>query len=99
MPHSSHGSPELTVVVPTLEERDNIAPLVASLDAALPDIAWEVIFVDDDSRDGTAAEIRSMARRDTRIRCVQRIGRRGLSTACIEGGACIGSSLHRCHGR
>ena len=85
MPHSSHGSPELTVVVPTLEERDNIAPLVASLDAALPDIAWEVIFVDDDSRDGTAAEIRSMARRDTRIRCVQRIGRRGLSTACIEG--------------
>jgi dolichol-phosphate mannosyltransferase len=78
-------APALTVVVPTLEERDNIAPLVASLDAALPALTWEVIFVDDDSRDGTAAHIRSLAREDARIRCIQRIGRRGLSTACIEG--------------
>lgn len=78
-------APELTVVVPTLNERDNIGPLVELLDAALAGIAWEVIFVDDDSRDGTADHVRAVARRDPRVRCLQRIGRRGLSTACIEG--------------
>ena len=77
--------PELTVVIPALEERDNIAPLCRLLDSALSGVAWEVIFVDDDSRDGTASLVREMARSDIRIRCVQRIGRRGLSTACIEG--------------
>ncbi len=70
-------TPELTVVVPTLNERDNIVPLVELLDTALAGIAWEVIFVDDDSRDDTAAAVRAMARRDGRVR--------GLSTACIEG--------------
>ena len=84
-PAAPARSPELTVVVPTLDERDNIAPLVALLDAALSGIAWEVIFVDDDFRDDTAAHVREMARQDARVRCVQRIGRRGLSTACIEG--------------
>ena len=78
-------TPELTVVVPTLNERDNIVPLVELLDTALAGIAWEVIFVDDDSRDDTAAAVRAMARRDGRVRSLQRIGRRGLSTACIEG--------------
>ena len=76
---------ELTVVVPTLNERDNILPLVALLDAALSGIAWEVVFVDDDSRDGTAAHVRALARQDARVRCLQRVGRRGLATACIEG--------------
>jgi dolichol-phosphate mannosyltransferase len=76
---------ELTIVVPTLDERENIIPLVEKIDAALPDTTWEVIFVDDDSRDGTADAVRVLARRDARVRCIQRIGRRGLSTACIEG--------------
>ena len=84
-PDAASRTPELTVVVPTLNERDNIAPLVELLDTALAGIAWEVIFVDDDSRDDTAAAVRAMARRDGRVRCLQRIGRRGLSTACIEG--------------
>jgi dolichol-phosphate mannosyltransferase len=44
-----------------------------------------VIFVDDDSPDGTAGWIREISRRDRRVRCLQRIGRRGLTTACIEG--------------
>ncbi|HEY5210656.1 MAG TPA: glycosyltransferase family 2 protein [Stellaceae bacterium] len=78
-------APELAIVVPTLNERDNIQPLIAEIDRVLPGIAWEIIFVDDDSRDGTPALIREIARVDPRIRCVQRIGRRGLSTACIEG--------------
>jgi dolichol-phosphate mannosyltransferase len=77
--------PELTVVIPTLNERDNIGPLVELLDAVLDTVSWEVIFVDDDSPDGTAEQIREISRRDRRVRCLQRIGRRGLTTACIEG--------------
>jgi dolichol-phosphate mannosyltransferase len=75
----------LTIIIPTLNERENIAPLLELLAKALAEIAWEVIFVDDDSRDDTAAYVRTVARRDPRVRCIQRIGRRGLTTACIEG--------------
>ncbi|HKW55299.1 MAG TPA: glycosyltransferase family 2 protein [Stellaceae bacterium] len=78
-------APELTVVVPTLNERGNIEPFLELIDSALAGIAWEAIFVDDDSRDGTAEVVRTIALRDPRVRCLQRIGRRGLSTACIEG--------------
>jgi dolichol-phosphate mannosyltransferase len=77
--------PILTIVVPTLNERDNIKPLVALLDAALLKVNWELMFVDDDSTDDTAKHIRALGLVDPRIRCIQRIGRRGLSTACIEG--------------
>src|SRR5579871_4063856 len=76
---------ELSVVVPTFNERDNIAPLIDRLRVVLGGIAWEVIFVDDDSPDGTTEHIRNISQSDPRVRCVQRIGRRGLSTACIEG--------------
>jgi dolichol-phosphate mannosyltransferase len=76
---------ELTIVIPTLNERDNIGPLVDLLDAVLRWVSWEVIFVDDDSPDGTAERVREIARRDRRVRCLQRLGRRGLTTACIEG--------------
>jgi dolichol-phosphate mannosyltransferase len=78
-------APILTIVVPTLNERDNIEPLIALLDAALPNTNWEVMFVDDDSTDDTAKHVRALALVDPRVRCIQRIGRRGLSTACIEG--------------
>jgi dolichol-phosphate mannosyltransferase len=76
---------ELTIVVPTLNERENIEPLLHRLERVLRGIAWEVIFVDDDSRDGTPDLIRSIGRRDRRVRALQRIGRRGLTTACVEG--------------
>jgi len=77
--------PELAIIVPTLNERDNIEPLIREIDSVLTEVDWELIFVDDDSTDGTVAKIREIARTDPRIRCLQRIGRRGLSTACIEG--------------
>jgi dolichol-phosphate mannosyltransferase len=76
---------ELTVVVPTFNERENIAPLVERLIKVLAGTEWEVVFVDDDSPDGTAEVVRQLAQTDRRVRCVQRIGRRGLSSACIEG--------------
>jgi dolichol-phosphate mannosyltransferase len=78
-------SPELSVIVPTFNERENVAELVRRLDAVLHGTAWEVIFVDDDSPDGTAALVRELGRKDPRVRVVQRVNRRGLSTACVEG--------------
>jgi dolichol-phosphate mannosyltransferase len=80
------GTPlELAVIIPVMNEATNVAPLVARLDAALAGIGWEAIFVDDHSPDGTADAVRAIARQDRRIRVVERIGRRGLSSAVIEG--------------
>jgi dolichol-phosphate mannosyltransferase len=76
---------QLSVIVPCYNERDNVAPMVAALTAALAGIDWEVIFVDDDSPDGTAAAARALAAGDPRVRCLKRVGRRGLSSAVIEG--------------
>jgi len=79
------ASPELAIVIPVLNEADNVAPLVERLTRALAGIRWEAIFVDDDSPDGTADVVRALARLQGNLRCVQRLGRRGLSSACIEG--------------
>ncbi|MGB0712467.1 MAG: glycosyltransferase [Gammaproteobacteria bacterium] len=77
--------PELSIIVPTFNEADNAAELLRRLDSALDGVRWEVIFVDDDSSDGTADTVRALAASDPRVRLIQRIGRRGLSTACVEG--------------
>jgi dolichol-phosphate mannosyltransferase len=77
--------PILSLVVPTFNEVANIEALLARLDCALAGLSWEIVFVDDDSTDGTADLVRSISQRDWRVRCIQRIGRRGLSSACIEG--------------
>ena len=79
------GIPAISVIVPCYEERANVRPLVAALAAALAGRAWEVVFVDDDSPDGTSDEVRAVAATDPRVRGLRRIGRRGLSSAVIEG--------------
>lgn len=80
------GQPaELAIVIPTYNEVENIALLVDAVDRALPDIYWEIVFVDDNSPDGTAARIREIGMQDARVRLVHRYGRRGLSSACVEG--------------
>jgi dolichol-phosphate mannosyltransferase len=76
---------ELTIVSPTFNERDNVRALIAKLDAALAGIAWQVIFVDDNSPDGTAEEVKAAARQDSRVHCIRRVGRRGLAGAVLEG--------------
>ena len=81
----SRPAVELTVVVPAFNERENIELLVDRLEEALGRTSWEVVYVDDDSPDGTAAAVRELSQANPRVRCVQRIGRRGLSTAVIEG--------------
>jgi dolichol-phosphate mannosyltransferase len=89
LPAPLHGGvragPELSVIVPTFNERENISELMARLKVCLEGRSWEVVFVDDDSPDGTANLVREYAAADSRVRCLQRIGRRGLSSACVEG--------------
>ncbi|WP_158669732.1 glycosyltransferase [Bradyrhizobium guangdongense] len=84
LPQAQEG-PELSVIVPTFNERDNVTVLYRRLEATLANVAWEVVFVDDNSPDGTWDVVRALAQHDSRVRCVRRIGRRGLSGACIEG--------------
>ena len=76
---------ELTVVIPTLNEAGNVQPLLEKLGVALAGIEWEAIFVDDGSTDGTPDLLTSIAQNDRRVRMVRRIGRRGLSSAVVEG--------------
>jgi dolichol-phosphate mannosyltransferase len=78
-------APQLSVIVPTFNERDNVTTLFRRLETALTGLAWEVVFVDDNSPDGTWDVVRGLARQDSRVRCIRRIGRRGLAGACIEG--------------
>ena len=84
-PLQATGLPQLSVIVPTFNERDNVTTLYQRLAAAFGDTPWEVVFVDDNSPDGTWDVVRGLAQRDPRVRCIRRIGRRGLSGACIEG--------------
>ncbi len=76
---------DLAIILPTLNERGNLVPLVERIEGALGADGWEVLIVDDDSKDGTADEARTLAQSDRRVRVIQRIGRRGLASAAIEG--------------
>jgi dolichol-phosphate mannosyltransferase len=82
---SAVGGPDLSVIAPTFNERANVERLIAKLDSALEGVRWEVIFVDDDSPDGTAELVKQVARDDARVRCLRRVGRRGLAGAVVEG--------------
>jgi dolichol-phosphate mannosyltransferase len=84
-PVSVKAAPEITIVVPTLNERANIPILVARLQRLLAGVDWEIVFVDDNSADGTAAVARAIGEADSRVRCIRRIGRRGLAGALLEG--------------
>ena len=79
------SAPDLSIVIPTFNEGANILEVVERLDTALLGIEWEVIFVDDDSPDGTAKIAKKAAALDARVRCIRRVRRRGLSGACVEG--------------
>ena len=80
-----HLGVQLSVIVPTFNEIDNIEEIIARVRIVLKSVRWEIIFVDDDSPDGTAAKVKAIAQSDPQVRCIHRIGRRGLSSACIEG--------------
>jgi dolichol-phosphate mannosyltransferase len=76
---------DLAIVLPTFNESANVRPIADRLAKTLSGIRYEIIFVDDDSPDGTADVVRRLAKEHDNIRVLQRIGRRGLASACIEG--------------
>lgn len=78
-------APELCIVIPTYNECENVPVLIERVRRVLNDVSWEIIIVDDDSADGTADVARSIGVADARVRCLRRVGRRGLSGACVEG--------------
>lgn len=85
LPARHRDAPRLSVIVPTYNEFANIEPLVAAVRDVLGDLPWEMIVVDDDSGDGTSDEVLRIARIEPRLRCLRRVGRRGLSSAVTEG--------------
>lgn len=84
-PATTYRPPQLAVIVPSYNERDNIELLYEKVAIALGDRPWEMIVVDDDSPDGTADLVNELSRVYANIRCLRRFGRRGLASACVEG--------------
>jgi dolichol-phosphate mannosyltransferase len=82
---TDYRHPELTIVLPTFNEQKNIEPMLRRIEAVLNGVRWDVVFVDDESRDGTVQQIFSSANGRRNVRIIRRIGRRGLSTAVVEG--------------
>lgn len=80
-----HAPPMLSVVIPTFNESSNVPIVIERVAAALEGDDWEIIFVDDDSPDSTSAVAKRLGQLDGRVRCIRRVGRRGLAGACIEG--------------
>jgi dolichol-phosphate mannosyltransferase len=76
-------APELSLVVPTFRQRDDIARLVGELAHALAGVEWEVIFVDDNSPDDTVAAIAAIGAGDSRVKVIRRVGRSGLTQTCL----------------
>ncbi len=75
----------ISVVVPCYNEEMNVVPLVTGLRRLYDDYLHEIILVDDNSTDGTAAVIRRMAAADDRIRLVSRTGPNGVGRALADG--------------
>lgn len=77
-------SKALSLVIPTYNERDNVAPLVEKIHGVLSGYDYEVVFIDDDSGDGTAETIRELGSRFP-VRVVVRKGKKGLASAVVDG--------------
>jgi dolichol-phosphate mannosyltransferase len=85
VPAVTGPAPEIGIILPTFNERDNLPLLVERVAQVLAGCDWEIVVVDDNSPDGTSAVARALGEQDRRVRCIHRIGRRGLAGACLEG--------------
>ena len=79
------NKPNLSIVIPTYNERENISKILEKLRKSLKTIKYEIVFVDDNSPDGTSEEIQVFMKKSQNVHLIRRIGRRGLSGAIIEG--------------
>ena len=79
------GSPDLSIVLPVHNERDNLTPLAAELVTAVGDRRVEFIAVDDGSTDGSADELAAIAGTDARWRVIRMRERGGQSAALAAG--------------
>src|SRR3984957_13583092 len=77
--------PTLGIIVPVLNEAENIGPFLKELESCLSGESWEVIFVDDESSDDTRQAVAALARKRGNARLLERIDRHGLASGCIEG--------------
>ena len=82
---AARAAPMLSIVAPAYNERENVRPLVHAIARAMACTNWELIVVDDDSPDGTASEVATLAGEGAPVRCIRRVGRRGLASAVVEG--------------
>lgn len=80
------STPELSVVVPVFNEQDNVGPLVGEIVAALRGrIPFEIVYVDDHSRDGTLAALRRLKQEVPELRVLHHVSQSGQSTAVRTG--------------
>jgi dolichol-phosphate mannosyltransferase len=75
---------KISIIIPTYNEKDNIAPLLSRVDQALAGYDYEVLIVDDNSRDGTIEAASELASRYP-VRVIVRRNERGLATAVVHG--------------
>jgi dolichol-phosphate mannosyltransferase len=82
-----HSQRKLALVIPTLNEAENLPPLLRGVRAVLDPqgIEYEILVVDDDSCDGTEMIVSAIARNDARVRLLVRKGEKGLSGAVLYG--------------
>lgn len=76
---------DLAVIIPTLNERENIGEIIERIHSSIPSTRFEIVVVDDDSRDGTADLARAYAGKLGNIQVVQRTGKLGLASAVLDG--------------
>ena len=80
------ATPQLSVVVPVHNEEDNVAPLVGEIGAALRGrIDFEIVYVDDTSKDGTLARLRELQTTVPELRVIRHLSNAGQSTAVRNG--------------
>ncbi len=75
----------LSLILPTYNEAENLPELLPKLGEVLSGIEHEIIIVDDDSPDGTWKTAQGLAENHEDLHVIRRIGRRGLSSAVVEG--------------
>lgn len=87
---------KISVITPTFNERDNLAPLIEEISRDLAGTSFEIIIADDDSPDRTWEHAQEIANADPRVRVIRRTSQRGLGASVIDGFAAARGELVAC---